>query len=286
MPGNEELADTLALLMGSEAGRIETRRFPDGETYLRVHGTPNHREFLVCTLFRPDEQFLPLVYAARAMRDTGAKEVALIAPYLAYLRQDRQFTSGEALSSRIFAELVCREFDALITVDPHLHRNKNLGEIYSLPTLVVHTGATIAAWVRSNVEFPAIMGPDEESAQWVERVAQSAGCPWAVFHKERLGDRSVRLVPPNLDTLRGRTPVLIDDIVSSGATMVTAAKILLGAGLRTAICIAVHALLDSKASAELQGLFKDVLTFDTVPNSLSRFEVAPLIAERLREETP
>jgi ribose-phosphate pyrophosphokinase len=283
MPGNEELADALAVLTGSEAGRIETRSFPDGETYVRVHDVPSDREFLICTLPRPDEQFLPLIYAARAMRDTGAKEITLVAPYLAYLRQDRQFTSGEAVSSRIFAELISREFDALITVDPHLHRYKDLNEIYGIPTLVVPTSETIAGWVRSNVESPVIVGPDEESLQWVERVARSADCPWAVFRKERLGDRSVRLAPPTLDTLRRRTPVFIDDIVSSGATMISAAKILLGAGLRPGFCIAVHALFDINVSTELEGLFQKVLTFDTIPNNLSRFEVAPLIAVHLRE---
>jgi ribose-phosphate pyrophosphokinase len=281
MPGNTDLADDLAVHTGLEAGSIETRRFPDGETYVRIQGAADDQSFLVCTLARPDKQFLPLTFAARAIRESGAKRLSLIAPYLAYLRQDRQFKEGEAVSSRVFAALVSREFDALVTVDPHLHRYASLGEIYCIPTKVVQTSEMIGAWVRHNVREPVVMGPDKESAQWVEDVARHAACPWAIFRKERHGDRDVTLTSPNLDLFGDCTPVLIDDIISSGATIIGAAKILLDAGLRPGFCIAVHALFDARVSTELASLFEAVLTTDSIPNRFGRFQVAPLIAKAL-----
>ena len=281
MPGNADLADALAVHTGSEAGLIETHRFPDGETYVRIHDAADEQSFLVCTLARPDEQFLPLTFAARAIRALGAKTLTLIAPYLAYLRQDRQFKEGEAVTSRIFADLISCQFDALITIDPHLHRYASLSEIYGIPTTVVHTAEVIGAWVRQNVKAPVVMGPDKESEQWVEEVARHAGCPWAVFQKERHGDRNVRISPPNLEAFADRTPVLIDDIISSGATMIGAAKLLLDAGLPPGFCVAVHALFDEPVSAELASLFQEVLTTDSIPNQFSRFQVAPLIAKQL-----
>jgi ribose-phosphate pyrophosphokinase len=281
MPGNTDLAGDLAVLTGLEAGSIETRRFPDAETYVRVRQAADEESFLVCTLARPDEQFIPLILGARAIRQSGAKRLSLIAPYLAYLRQDRQFKEGEAVSSQVFADLVSREFDALVTVDPHLHRYASLSEIYRIPTTVVHTSKIIGNWIRENVRAPVVMGPDKESAQWVEEVARQAACPWAVFQKERQGDRDIRLTPPNLDPFDNSTPVIIDDIVSSGATMMAAAKILLDAGIRPGFCIAVHALFDEQLSTELASLFDAVLTSDSIPNRFSRFQVAPLIAERL-----
>lgn len=281
MPGNGDLAEELAVLAGSEVGGIETRRFPDGETYVRIHDAPTEEAVLVCTLARPDEQFLPLVFAARAIRASGAKKVTLVAPYLAYLRQDRQFQSGEAISSRIFADLINREFDALVTVDPHLHRYASLAEIYNIPTILVHAAGVIGAWIRDNVKSPAVIGPDDESAQWVEEVAHYAGCPWAVFGKERHGDRDVTLAPPNFEPFLGSTPVIVDDIVSSGTTMIGAAKVLLAAGLRPGFCVAVHALFDDAVSIELASRFQRVLTSDSIPNRFSQFEVAPLIAKQL-----
>lgn len=282
MPGNQDLAEDLASLTASQAGSIETRRFPDGETYVRVHGEPEGRDtYLVCTLADPDRHFLPMMFAARTIRASGARSVSLIAPYLAYLRQDAQFNAREAVSSRIFADLISREFDGLTTVDPHLHRYRSLQEVYSIPATVVRTSELIGAWVRENVRLPVVIGPDAESAQWVEAIASSAGCPWSTFEKVRHGDRSVRLVPPNAGDFRGLTPVLVDDIISSGATMIGAARILEAQELEAPYCIAVHALFDAATATLLRALTRAVLTTDTVANEFSHFRVAPLIAEQL-----
>jgi ribose-phosphate pyrophosphokinase len=282
MPGNERLASELAALTGSEQGSLECRHFPDGESYVRVHSEVRNEDvFLVCTLAGADEQFLPLVFAARALRSTGANGITLVAPYLAYLRQDRHFHSGEAVSARIFADLLSREFDRLITVDPHLHRIASLEEIYGIPAAAVHAGSLIGAWVRDHVESPVLLGPDAESAQWVEEIARTAGCPWAVFGKERKGDREVRLTPPPLDRLAGRVPVLADDIIASGATMLEAASLLRAAGFAAPYCVAVHGLFDGTTAAKLEGVARSLMTSDTIPNPYCAFKVAPLIAEQL-----
>lgn len=282
MPGNQECASDLAVLTASETGEIETRRFPDAETYVRIHGEAKDRAtYLVCTLADPDHQIMPLLFAARTIRALGARSVTLVAPYLAYLRQDAEFRDGEAVSSRIFADLISREFDALITVDPHLHRYGSLDKVYSIPTQIVGTSELIGTWVRDNVSSPVVIGPDAESAQWVKAVASNAGCPWSNFTKERHGDRNVELMPPHANDFRGRTPVLFDDIISSGATMIGAAKILEAQGWPAPYCIAVHALFDATTATHLTAVARAVLTTDTVTNSFSHFRVAPLIAAQI-----
>lgn len=281
MPGNEKLATQLASLTASAAGLIETRHFPDGESYVRIHGELKDKDiYIVCTLADPDFQILPLFFAARAIRAKGVASLTLIAPYLAYLRQDAEFEAGEAVSSRIFADLISHEFDALVTVEPHLHRYSSLDEIYSIRTEIVRASAPIGAWIRDNVRSPIILGPDAESTQWVDAVAIKAGCPWATFRKERHGDRDVRLVPPVVES-RDHTPVLIDDIISSGETMIEAIKILESQSWPAAYCIAIHALFDVATATRLRALNTSVLTTDTVANPFSHFEIAPLIAERL-----
>jgi ribose-phosphate pyrophosphokinase len=282
MPGNEQLAGEIAKLTGSASARIECRRFPDGESYVRLGAESVHEDvLLVCTLARPDEQFLPMVFAARALRADGAKTVTLVAPYLAYMRQDRAFHPGEAISSQIFADLVSREFDGVVTVDPHLHRYSSLGEIYRIPARVAHSGELIGRWVRENVRLPLVLGPDAESAQWVEEIGRIAGCPSAVFHKERRGDREVQLTPPALRLDQARTPVLVDDIISSGATMREAAKLLIAAGMRRPYCIGVHALFDESIATELSNFAERLLTTDSIPTPYGAFIIAPLIAEQL-----
>jgi ribose-phosphate pyrophosphokinase len=166
MPGNGPLAAKLAELLSLELGQLETRQFPDGESYLRFVTNPGNRSVLcVCTLDHPDAKVLPLLFAAATARELGASKVGLVAPYLAYMRQDRRFKPGEAVTSREIAGLLSDAFDWLVTVDPHLHRYSALSDIYTIPTRVVHAAPLISDWIKTHVASPLIIGPDNESGQ-------------------------------------------------------------------------------------------------------------------------
>ena len=282
LPGNEALAAALAALTGGAEGLLETRRFPDGETYVRILSKVKAEDVvLVCTLAQPDEKILPLLFAAATARELGARSVRLVAPYLAYMRQDEAFNPGEAVSSRHFARLLSGAFDGLITVDPHLHRYADLSRIYSCATEVVHAAPLLARWIRENVREALVVGPDSESEQWASGIAALAGAPHVVLHKERLGDRDVRLALPPLDRWRDRQPVLVDDIVSSGATLVEAATGIRRAGLERPWCLAVHAMFGPRAAAALARVTKGVLTTNSVAHPSNLFDLAPQIAAAL-----
>jgi len=140
---------------------------------------------------------LPLLFAADTARDLGARRIGLVAPYLAYMRQDIRFHAGEAVTSRTFAAILSRHLDWLVTVDPHLHRYHELSEIYRIPTQVVHAAPFLASWIKRNVARPLIIGPDLESEQWVSQVAADADAPFLVCEKIRSGDRHVTISIPN-----------------------------------------------------------------------------------------
>lgn len=286
LPGNEPMAASLAGALGAPLGGLETRRFPDGESYVRLLSDVAGREvILVCTLAAPDEQFLRLVFAARTARELGAASVTLVAPYLAYMRQDKRFQSGEAVTSSHFADLISKEVDRLITVDPHLHRHKALAEIYRIPAVALHAAPLLADWIKREVERPIIIGPDIESEQWVSDVASRAGAPYVVLQKERHGDRSVEVAVSDLNTWRDRQPVLIDDIVSSGRTMIEASQGLIAQGLKRPVCLAVHALFVEDAFTRLSELAQRIVSTDCVPHPSNLISVGRLIAEALRRET-
>jgi len=178
MPGNEKLACELAAKLGCDLGHVEMRQFPDGETYLRLLTSPEGRAVaMVCTLDHPNDKLLPLLFAAATARELKASKVGLVSPYLAYMRQDRRFKPGEAVTSRQVAHLLSDAFDWLVTVDPHLHHYGSLAEIYSIPTRVIHAAPLISRWIRVNVANPLIIGPDSESEQWVAAAANDAGAP-------------------------------------------------------------------------------------------------------------
>jgi len=175
LPGNERMAAALADGLKGMGGRIDVRRFPDGDSYVRIDTTVSDRTvILVCTLDRPDEKFLQLSLVAATARDLGAAQVGLVCPYLPYMRQDARFRPGEAISSRYFAHLLEVSFDWLVTVDPHLHRIHSLNQLFAIPAAAVHAAPYLADWIRNNVENPLLIGPDSESEQWVGSVV--GGC--------------------------------------------------------------------------------------------------------------
>lgn len=285
LPGSEALAGPLAAALGGETAPLMCRQFPDRETLVRLDADVRGRTLvLACSLDRADDKTLPLLFAADAARDIGAARVVLAAPYLGYMRQDKRFHPGEAVTSRTYAALLSRSFDALATVDPHLHRYASLDEIYTIPTRVVRSAAAIADWVRQNVAHPVVIGPDSESEQWVADVAGRCGAPWTVLQKTRRGDRDVEVSLPEASQWRGRHPVLLDDIVSSARTMIQAAASLRHVGLPPPVCVGVHAVFAPGAHEDLlaSGVAR-VVTCDTVSHPSNAIRVMPALAEGLRE---
>lgn len=281
--GHAALADALARAAGAERGRLTVRRFPDEESYLRYESDVRERDVvLAANLARPDGHIPALLFAAATAKDLGARSVALMTPYLPYMRQDHRFLSGEAVTSRIFARLVSTHFDALVTVDPHLHRYAALEEIYSIPARRVCAAPAIAQWIRAHVGNPVVIGPDSESEQWVAAVARLADAPWCVSHKTRNGDRDVAVAVPDLSAWRNRTPVVLDDIISSGRTMIEAVKHVRAAQLAAPVCIGVHAVFAGDAyDAVREAGAARIVTTDTLPHPSNGIPVADMLAAAL-----
>ena len=252
MPGNEEFARGLVRSTGADSGLIAFRRFPDSESYLRFDTAVEGRSIiLVSTLNAPDEKTLPLLFAAQAARELGAARVGLVAPYLAYMRQDKRFQPGEAITSQSYAKILSTALDWIVTVDPHLHRRASMAEIYSIPVAVCHAAPKLADWIKENIPNALVIGPDAESEQWAAAIASSANVPHVVLSKTRLGDRSVKIDFPNLEPWRGKIPVLVDDIISSGRTMEAAVKQLRELDFAPPLCLGVHGLFAEDAYERL-----------------------------------
>jgi ribose-phosphate pyrophosphokinase len=282
MPGNEVMAKALAVCLDAELGVLDWRRFPDSEAYVRIASeVRGKRVHILCTLAKPDPQMLTLMFAAAAARECGAKSVHLIAPYLAYMRQDKSFRPGESVSATHFARLLSQAFDSLVTVDPHLHRIANLAEIFSIPTRVCASAPLLGKWIAQNVDAPLIIGPDQESEQWAAEIARGAGAPHVVASKQRIADEQVRVKLPDLTAWSGRRPVLTDDIVSSGRTMIEATRVLAARGMARPYCLAVHALFAAGAFEKLTQLSERVVTADTVTHSSNAISIVDTLARSI-----
>jgi ribose-phosphate pyrophosphokinase len=283
LPGNDDFADRLAAHGGWARAALEVHRFPDGESLVTVAPPAAGEEsVLVCTLDRPDPKLLPLLMAAATLRELGATHVGLVAPYLAYMRQDARFQPGQAISSCIFGRLLDQAFDWLLTVDPHLHRHRTLAEAGMPRGRVAHAAPALATWIREHVALPLIIGPDGESEQWAREVARLADAPAVIAGKERRGDRDVGVALPDLTTWRGRIPVLLDDIIASGHTMAETVRALISAGWPAPTCVAVHGVFAEGASALLRmaGAAR-VVTTNTIAQASADIDISGTLAMAL-----
>ncbi|MDH5379493.1 MAG: ribose-phosphate pyrophosphokinase [Cyclobacteriaceae bacterium] len=285
LPGNEELTRKLAGQLQSETGETIIRQFPDGETYLQLKSDVNgKRVVLVCTLHEPDNKLLPLYFLSKTAQDLGADCTCLIAPYLAYMRQDKRFHAGEGITSTYFGSLVSQFAEKLVTVDPHLHRRSTLSEVYDIPNKVVHAANNISDWIKDNIANPVLVGPDSESTQWVSEVAINAGSPFIVLEKIRHGDKDVEVSVPQVENYKSHTPVLVDDIISTARTMIETVGHLKRAGMQAPVCIGIHAVFSGNAYQQLKEAgTADIVTCNTIPHESNKIDISNILTEGYRQ---
>lgn len=285
LPGNTALACGIARHLNAELGAFTVRRFPDGESYVRLLcEVEGQQAVIVCTLFQPDDKILPLYYLTKLLKDSGAKSVTLVAPYLSYMRQDKVFNPGEAVTSDYFAALLSSFVDRLITIDPHLHRHGSMLEIYTIPCKVIHAAPLLSSWIRQHIANPIIIGPDSESEQWVSEVASKANAPFLLLEKVRRGDRDVEVSTPIVAEHKGRTPVLVDDIISTAHTMMETIGQLQALGMAAPVCIGVHPVFADNAYDDLIAAgAAEVISCNTIQHPSNRINVANMLAMTISE---
>lgn len=286
---DDELASAqrIAAQTGMALGPMARHRFPDGEIKLRLPATLPERVVVLRTLDHPNEKLVELLLIARTASELGARHLTLVTPYLAYMRQDIAFTPGEAISQRIVGQFLAGLFDAVITVDPHLHRVATLQEAVPVPQAVVLSGAPLLADLVAQQRPNALLvGPDEESAQWIAQAAARHGFDHAVCRKVRHGDRSVAIeLPPT--PFSGRAVVLLDDVASSGHTLAQAARLLLAAGAASVDVAVTHALFAGDALQLLaEAGIGQVWSTDCIAHVSNAVSMAPAIAAALADLNP
>ncbi|MDP2221049.1 MAG: ribose-phosphate diphosphokinase [Hydrogenophaga sp.] len=263
---------------------VVRHRFPDGEVRLRLPASLPPRVVVWRGLHQPNEKLVELLLLAQTARTLGAQHLTLVAPYLAYMRQDIAFNPGEAISQRVVGAFLATLFDAVITVDPHLHRVATLQEAVPVPDAVVLSGAPLLAdHIAAQRSDVLLIGPDEEALQWVAVAAERHGWAHAVCRKTRHGDRQVDIELPALP-VAGRAVVLIDDVASSGHTLARAAQLLCAAGAASVDVAVTHALFATGA----EQLVRDagvgaIWSTDCIAHPSNAVSIVSAVAAALRE---
>lgn len=276
-------AERLAQAAGLAAMCVARHCFPDGELKLTLPPVLPQRVILLRTLDRPNEKLVELLLTARTARQLGVQHLTLVAPYLAYMRQDIAFHPGEAVSQRIVGRFLAELFDAVVTVDPHLHRVATLEEAVPVKQATVISGAPLLADLIAERRPGALLvGPDEESTQWIAQAAARHGLDYAVCRKLRHGDRDVEIALPDV-SVAGRMVVLLDDVASTGQTVARAAHALLAAGALSADVAVTHALFADDALTVMKNAgIGEIWSTDCIAHPTNAISMAPALAAALR----
>ena len=278
-PDSAAQAAGLAAALDRPCEMVGIHRFPDGESKVCLPAVLPDHVVLCRSLDHPNDKLVELMLAAECARELGAKRLTLVAPYLCYMRQDTAFHPGEAVSQRVVGRFLASFADAVITVDPHLHRVHTLAEaVPAKRALAVSAASLMGEFLAARNSSALLVGPDVESEQWVASVARVAGLDFVVARKTRRGDRSVEIRLPERD-YAGLDVVLVDDLASTGRTLAGAARTLLDAGARRVDVLVTHALFVGDAlDVLMQAGVSQVWSSDSVAHPSNAFTLAPEIA--------
>lgn len=276
----KEAALRFAHAAGLRAAAVERHRFPDGELKLRLPASLPPKIHVYRSLHAPNEKLVELLFVAQAARGLGAKDLTLIAPYLAYMRQDIAFNEGEVVSQKIVGKFLASLFDGIVTVDPHLHRVATLEEAAPVKRPVVLSGAPLlGAYIAQQIPDAFLLGPDGESAQWIAAAARAHGFDHGACEKIRRGDRDVSVQLPGVN-LQGRNVVILDDVASSGHTLAKATQAALAAGAASVDVAVTHALFANDALQVIRDAgVRHVWSTDCIAHQSNVVGIAAMLAD-------
>lgn len=279
---SQKLAAKIAKELKMPLIPIETRRFPDGERYIRIKGEIDDEVIVVqSTGYPQDENLIELFLILKNLKCMGTKKIKVVIPYFGYGRQERKFKSGEAVSAVIIADLL--EFagaDEVFCIN--LHEEK-ITEFFQIPVHNLSAMLPIANYIKENIDNPVIIAPDNGALGFAKEIADILQCEYDYLEKTRISPEIVETKPKNLD-VKGKDAIIIDDIISTGGTIVNAVGILKEHGAAKVIVSCVHPVLVEDALLKIFATgVDDIIATDTLLSDVSMISVASLVADAIKK---
>ncbi len=278
-----EIAKRVARTLKKEYSQLTVKKFPDDELYIKLEADVRDKDVVLVQSFYGDvnDLLVEVLFAAHTAKDLGAKKVRLVASYFPYFRQDYRFNEGECISIEVISKLLDNCLDEFIVINPHLHRKHSLNEVFNIKTKLLLTDDLIYRYLKGKTKGYVFVGPDGESGQWVCKIASKLNSECIVLEKKRFSATKVSVDTSKLRGLKGKNVVVLDDMVSTGNTLIEAAKGLKKAGVRKMLFVTTHGLFFNDSIKKIRK-YGDIVATNTVKNSVAKIDVSGLIADSLR----
>lgn len=275
----QQLAEALKLPLHM----IDIHHFPDQESRVTVPVTQSEHAIIYCGLENPNSKLIELLLTVETLKNQGCHKTSLVTPYLCYMRQDIPFKEGEAVSQKIIGQYLANLFDNIITIDAHLHRTHSLDDIFPATNTVHISAADLFSTYLNTHHIQAILlGPDEESLQWVKHISAQTRLPYTTAHKIRHNDRRVSITLPEYDVTK-KDIVLIDDVISSGGTLIEITQQLKKSGANKIYVMVTHALCDDSVIQTLKKSGVDeIWSSNSIPHNTNKVNIITLLASQIK----
>jgi len=267
-PASNGMDDGISRFLSSTLLKTESKVFPDGESYIRIPGSVKDKEVVVVqsTFPEQDKRLMELFFLSETLRDMGATKIHAVVPYLAYSRQDRRFLEGEAISVKTVLRMMGQAgISSLTVVEPH-HEEEM--KYFPGQVRIISPYEDIAVELRKHVNDPFVLAPDRSALSRAERIAKIVGGDFSYIEKVRdkeTGKTSIKGAP-NVN-LKEKDVILIDDVISTGGTMIQAAEFAYSKGAKNVIASACHVLLVGGAKDKLKEVgVKKIVGTNTIKN--------------------
>ncbi len=280
----QQPARNLAEQLNVEYALISVHHFPDGESKVTLPAKLPSRVIICRSLNNPNDKLIELILAAECARNLGVKSLILVAPYLCYMRQDIAFNQGEAVSQKIIGKLLADYFDSVITVDPHLHRISRLSQAIPANHAISLTATKpMCEFLSQRFDNPVLLGPDQESEQWVSAIAKE--CHWesTVAVKQRLGDTRVSVTLQSVK-LNQRDVIIVDDIASTGKTLEKTVELIQRENPASISIIVTHAFFVNESIERLGKVgVTNIWSSDSIIHPTNCFSLIPMLKNTLQQ---
>lgn len=274
------LAQNLARVLGVDYVSVQREKhpggFPDGEQYVRLQASVAGEDIVLVQTTHPDSKIIELLLLEDAVRDAGAKSLTVVIPYFGYGRQDKKFEEGECVSARVLAKHVQAQADRVMTMGLH---DPNVLQFFDVPATEVEGMTALARYLRGR-GVDLVLSPDKGAVRHAQTVSKDLGVPWDYLEKERIDSFTVRMSPKELKATDKKVAI-VDDLISTGRTIVTATNALREQGAKSVVALCLHGLFSADA-LDILKVCDEVVSTDTIPSPVSRISVADEFAAALK----
>lgn len=279
------LTENIAQISGIEFGMLKTKKFPDNEIYVRILSEVEGKDCIVIQSIISNDALIELLFILDALKDLHARKVHVVVPYLGYSRQDKRFLDGEAISAKVVLEMINSKADIITTINAHFFDYDGEQVYEGITVNNLNAFPLLGDYFEDKLEKPVLIAPDEGALGYIEKTAKKLNIEYDYFEKNRISDDEVETKIRDNAKIERKDAIILDDIISTGGTMVEATKLLYSeGGVRTVNIGAVHGVLIEGLEKVKKVADEVICTNSIFRENFSKVSISGLIADFLNKK--